>query len=261
MTGKYKSHLLAAIADSCSALDERSQQWVRSRSRDLGENPAALQAIASLHSAGCEAAVILLWAKFQSEVATEEEFRKRAATWEMVKGRAAALAPKLKELAREIEDLHDSGIDCGTFLEMYSERIRRSSSAADVEDDVVEAIIKSIALLPATLRDYADDVGGYANFSVDLTKTFSRIRDFYLVLLCVYAETVTSTPKYAELADVIAFANHAAAPGAADVEERYGLFRRQNPDLVARMETFVRSYNRKNAGDSFLSWSQNHWPF
>jgi hypothetical protein len=263
VTGKYKPHFLAAIADSCSALDEGSQQWVRSRLRELGENPAALRAIARLQSAGCDPTVILLWVKLQSEVVTEEEFRKRAATWEAVKRRAAALAPKLKSLAGEIEELHNSGIDCGSFLELYSERIRKSSSAAEVERDVAETIIKSIALLPATLRDYADDLGSYASFSVDLPKTFTRIRDFYLVLLCVYAETIASTTKYADLAEVIALANHASAPNAADVEQKYALFRRQNPDLVARMETFVRSYNSNNARtrESFLSWSQKHWPF
>ena len=263
MTGKQKSQFLTAIADSCSALDEGSQQWVRSRLGELGEHPAALRAIARLHSAGCEATVILLWTKLQSEVVTEEEFRRRAAMWEMVKERAGALVPKLKHLAGEIEELHNSGIDCGSFLGLYSERIRRSSSAADVDKDVVEAIIKSIALLPTTLRDYADDVGNYARFSVDLQTTFTRIRDFYLALLCVYAETIAPTTKYADLAEVIAFGNHASALSAADVEQRYALYRRQNPDLVTRMESFVRSYNNNDARtqESFLSWSQNHWLF
>lgn len=263
MTGKYKPHFLTAIADSCSDLDEGSQQWVQSRLSELGENPAALRAIARLQSAGCDATVILLWVKLQSEVVTEEEFRKRDAMWEVVKGRAAALAPKLKHLAGEIEELHNSGIDCGSFLELYSERIRKSSSAAEVENEVVEAIIKSIALLPATLRDYADDVASYGSFSVDLPKTFTRIRDFYLVLLCVYAEQMASTTKYSDLAEVITFANHDSTPSAADVEQKYTLFRRQNPDLVARMETFVRSYNGNDGRtrESFLSWSQKHWPF
>ena len=263
MTDEHKSRLIAAIADSCSALDEGSQQWVRSRLRELEENSAVLQAIVHLYGAGCDATVILVWAKMHSEVLTEGEFRKKTAKWEVVKRRAAALAPKLKQLAGEIDELHHTKIDRGSFLELYIERIRKSSPAAAVEDDVIETIIRNLELLPATLRDYADDVASYANFTVDLPTAFTRICDFYLALLCVYTETIASTSKYADLAEVIAFADHAAGPSAAELERRYRSFRAQNPNIVTRMEKFVRSYKGKDSRvqQSFLSWSQNHWPF
>ena len=263
MTDEDKSRLIAAIADSCSALDQGSQQWVRSRLRELEENPTVLRAIFHLHDAGCDATVIFVWAKMHSEVLTEGEFRKKTARWEVVKRRAAALAPKLKQLALEIDELHNTAIDRGSFLELYIERIRKSSPAAAVEDDVVETIIRNLELLPATLRDYADDVASYAKFTVDLPTAFTRLCDFYLALLCVYTETLASTSKYADLAEVITFADHSAGPSAAELERRYRSFRAQNPNIVTRMEKFVRSYNGKDSRTqpSFLRWSQNHWPF
>jgi hypothetical protein len=263
VTDEHKSRLIAAIVESCSALDEGSQQWVRSRLMELDQNSAVLQAIAHLHGAGCDATVILLWAKMHSEVSTEGEFRKKTASWEMVKRRAAELAPKLKQLAGEIDELHNTQIDRGSFLELYIERIRKTSPAAAVEDDVVETVISSLELLPATLRDYADDVASYANLTVDLPTAFTHIRDFYLALLCVYTEKIASTSKYADLAEVIAFVDHSPAPSAEELERRYRSFRTQNPDIVTRMQKFVRSYDRKDSRtqQSFLSWSQNHWPF
>lgn len=207
--------------------------------------------------------VIFVWAKLHSEVLAEGEFRKKTSRWEVVKRRAAALAPKLKQIALEIDQLHNTTIDRGSFLELYIERIRRSSLAAAVEDDAVETIIRDIELLPATLGDYADDVASYANFTVDLPSAFTRICDFYLALLCVYTETIASTSNYADLAEVIAFADPAAAPTAAELQRRYHAFRTKNPDIVTRMENFVRSYDGKETRTqpSFLTWSQSHWPF
>ena len=78
---------------------------------------------------GCDPTVILLWAKMHSEVPTEREFQTKSETWNVVKRRAAVLAPQITQLARDIQELHNTAIDRGNFLALYVERIRKSPHA------------------------------------------------------------------------------------------------------------------------------------
>jgi hypothetical protein len=199
-----------------------------------------------------------------SEVPTEREFRTKSESWNVVKRRAAALAPQITQLARDIQELHNTAIDRGNFLALYVERIRKSPQAA-TDADVVEGKIKTVETLPDTLRDYSDDITSYANLDVDLPEAFARTRDFYLALLCVYTEILASEPKFSEVAQVIAFGNRAKSAHAAEAKQKYDAFAERNPEIIKRMTQFVRKYyfdnSRQRPQESFLDWSRQHWPF
>src|SRR5512133_3327581 len=192
---------MKTIVSSCSGLDESSQQWLKSRLNELPGRRPVLHAISKLQAAGCDPTVILLWAKMHSEVPTEREFQAKSEAWNVVKRRASELAPQVTQLARDIQELHNTTIDRGNFLALYGERVRKSAHVA-ADDDVVEAKIKNVETLPDTLRDYAADIMGYAKLDVDLPEAFARIRDFYLALLCVYTEVLASGVTFLEVAEV-----------------------------------------------------------
>ena len=259
------SRLIETIVSSCSGLDEGSQQWIKSRLSELADRPPVLHAISNLQAVGCDPTVILLWAKMHSEVPTEREFQKKSDTWNAVKRRAAALAPQITQLASDIQELHNAAIDRDTFLALYADRVRKSSHLAPIDDDIVEAKIKTVETLPDTLRDYAGDIMSYADLDVDLPEAFARIRDFYLALLCVYTEILASEAKFSEVAQVIAFIDVAQSAHAAEVKRKYEAFAERNPGIIKRMTQFVRTYyfdsSRKRPQESFLNWSRRHWPF
>ena len=262
---KQRSRLVETIVSSCRGLDEESQQWIKSRLSELADLPPVLHAIFELQAVGCDPTVILLWVKMHSEVPTEREFQTKSEAWNVVKKRAAALAPQITQLARDIQALHNTGIDRGNFLALYIERVRKSSHLSTADDDIVEATVRTAETLPNTLHDYADNIASYANLDVDLSEAFARIRDFYLALLCVYSEILASGPKFSEVAQVIAFWDRAQSGSAAEVKQKYEAFAERNPEIIKRMAQFVRTYYFDNSGqrphESFLDWSRQYWPF
>lgn len=261
----HRSRLIETIDSSSWGLDEESQQWIKSRLSELADRRPVLLAISRLAAVGCDPTVVLLWAKMHSEVPSEREFQAKSETWNVAKRRAGELAPQIIQLARDIQELHNTAIDRGNFLTLYVERVRKTSHLAAADDDIADAKIRDVQTLPNTLRDYAGDILSYANLNVDLPEAFARIRDFYLALLCVYTEIVASESQFSEVAQVIAFAERAQITDAAEVKRKYEAFAERNPEIIKRMALFVRAYYfgspRRRPQESFLDWSRRHWPF